>query len=452
MRKIALKLLAGAFALTIYTSGAMAEHDCTIANNPHGPNTVGTDSTFQGDVCTITSEYISDLDSGTDEQEALAYELTREGYQDTSIQSNVNRLVNQDTRIDKEVTDRKAADAALNQTIGSLAVTVATEMAVSVAADAALDAKIDQETTDRVAADAAAAAAQGTTDAAQDAAAAAAALTQGTTDADQDVKIGDNATAIATETADRIAADNVQDGKIDSNTAAIGNWKDIPNPDFGKEIPNPDFGHKIPNPDFDSTIPTDPVDNPEFVLEDPDAPEFVLEDPDAPEFIPSDRTTTVKKAVEDVEHRVETNEDDIRDVDALATHNQTTIRDNESASVRRDNDLGTRIDTESAASVRRDNALGNRISNNTTRIDENEQAIKDSLALSLAIPSDYVSPGKNASIAGGFGVTDGAQALGLTASFRFNTEITTYIGGSTLLDSDSGSNDWALKGGARYEW
>lgn len=117
-----------------------------------------------------------------------------------------------------------------------------------------------------------------------------------------------------------------------------------------------------------------------------------------------------------------------------------------------DTALATRIDDRATSSRSRDTALGSRINKNSARIDQNEQGIKDALALSIAIPSDYISQGKNFSIAAGLGFTDGAEALGVTGTFRFNENFTSYIGGSTLFDNDTGSNDWAAKTGVRYEW
>jgi len=108
---------------------------------------------------------------------------------------------------------------------------------------------------------------------------------------------------------------------------AIGTWKRIPNPKFGKEILDPTWEAEITNPDFTSA----PVDfvNPDYLDEnglpvpgelplivDPSIPEFidnpdeqklVLEFPDATETIPSERTG-MREAIETLDTDVTTGE------------------------------------------------------------------------------------------------------------------------------------------------
>lgn len=131
----------------------------------------------------------------------------------------------------------------------------------------------------------------------------------------------------------------------------------------------------------------------------------------------------------------------------------------ETARTSADDALGTRIDTERTASISRDNALGVRIDDETlarinadeglsSRIKENEEAIEDAIALSVAIPDSYLSPGKNFSLALGGGFTDGSAAFGGIGTLRFSENFTAYGGGSGLVDGGT----WAAKGGARLEW
>lgn len=100
------------------------------------------------------------------------------------------------------------------------------------------------------------------------------------------------------------------------------------------------------------------------------------------------------------------------------------------------------IQTNAFASVARDEALGQ-------RIDRNSKAIKNAIALSVAIPDSYLSPDANFSFAMGGGFTNGAHAFGAIGTLRFSDNVSAYGGGSAIL---GGGNSWAAKGGMRLEW
>ena len=99
------------------------------------------------------------------------------------------------------------------------------------------------------------------------------------------------------------------------------------------------------------------------------------------------------------------------------------------------------------ASVARDTALGRRINNNSSRIDDNSDAIEDAIALAAAMPDSWLSDKETFALAVGGGFSEGASAFGAITTFRFNQQFSGYAGGATTTD-----DTWSVKGGVRVGW
>ena len=113
----------------------------------------------------------------------------------------------------------------------------------------------------------------------------------------------------------RASENTALNGRIDGHDTDIGEWKDVPNPEFGKEtfprdgwaaeIDNPTFGEQIDNPEFDDSIPPHSETNPEKILDE----RLTITNPDS-QFVEDTRTTIPRE--EPIRLAIENNEDDIK--------------------------------------------------------------------------------------------------------------------------------------------
>lgn len=326
MSKLILKLLIGAFALTFYASGTIAEHNCTIATHKYGPTSAGRRNTDPFDeLCKVTPKYLKALATANlnyqPHQHALAAELQLEINQNTAIDDNKSGVASNEGAIHEIENDVDANARA-----------IAEETKIRKANDTYLNVKRDE-----------------------------------------------NRQAIEQNTSDIEAlAEGENIGAIENNKEAIGEWSTTPEVAVLDDDGNATF-----------TVNADGNQTQIFEAEQP-------------------RETTVKAAIEDNEVAI--------------AHERT-------------------------ASVSRDNALGGRIDNNSSRIDENKEAIEDAIALAAAMPDSWLSDRETFAISVGGGFTEGAAAFGAISTFRFTEKLTGYAGGASTTD-----NTWSAKGGVRVGW